>query len=124
MGELPSAVAYRAQTRSARARALARRPLSMLEVIYAAEAMGIDVFEHPDLAFLAEMALCLEAPLGWECVELSVAKGAPAVDGRFYKNGLLRQHQWQHPQITYLIALARAFVAADGEVAETHTETT
>ena len=81
----------------------------MLEVIYAAEAMGIDVIEHPELAFLAEEALCLELPLGWERIELPGAD-----DAAFYKNGLLRLAQWQHPKLTYLIALGKQYTAADG----------
>ena len=79
----------------------------MIEVIYAAESMGIDVFTNPELAFLAEESLCLELPLGWERIEM------PNIHAGFYKNGLLRQTQWQHPKLTYLIALAKAYTAAD-----------
>ena len=45
----------------------------------AREAMGIDPFETPELVHLAEMALNLELPLGWERVELA------GVDAAFYK---------------------------------------
>jgi hypothetical protein len=68
--------------------------------------MGIDVLEQPELVFLAESALFLELPLGWERVEL-------AENAAFYRNSLLRQKQWQHPQLTYLVALARALTAED-----------
>ena len=37
----------------------------------------------------------------------------PNIHAGFYKNGLLRQTQWQHPKLTYLIALAKAYTAAD-----------
>ena len=70
--------------------------------------MGIDPIKEPDLMFLAEAALCLELPLGWERVDMMDAAG-------FYRNSLLRQKQWQHPQLTYLVALARHWRSADAE---------
>lgn len=109
IGDLPSLAVLRTRSESARGRALARRPLTMLEVVYAAEAMGIDPVETPELAFLAEEALCLELPLGWERIELPESN----VDVGFYKSSLLRLSQWQHPKLTYLIALAKALTAAD-----------
>ena len=83
----------------------------MLEVIYACEVMGIDPIDTPELVFLAEMALCLELPLGWEFVEHG------AGSARFYRNNLLRLSQWQHPQLTYLVALIKGFTAADADAA-------
>ena len=108
LGDLPEKQVLRKRWRSARGRALARRPLTMLEVLYAADVMGIDAFQEPELMFLAESALCLELPLGWERVELPDNTG-------FYRNTLLRQNQWLHPQLTYLVALARHWRAVDVE---------
>ena len=108
IGDLPEKHVMRRRWRAARGRALSRRPLTMLEVIYAAEVMGIDPFKEPDLMFLAESALCLELPLGWERVEMIDA-------ATFYRNTLLRQKQWQHPQLTYLVALAKHWRAAEAE---------
>ena len=108
IGDLPEKHIMRRRWRAARGRALSRRPLTMLEVIYAAEVMGIDPFKEPDLMFLAESALCLELPLGWECVEM-------IDNATFYRNTLLRQKQWQHPQLTYLVALAKHWRAAELE---------
>ena len=108
IGDLPEKHVLRRRWRSARGRALARRPLTMLEVLYAAEVMGIDPFEEPDLMFLAESALCLELPLGWERIDLTSGDG-------FYRNTLLRQNQWLHPQLTYLVALAKQWRSADAE---------
>jgi len=107
IGEPPPKAALRNRTRAARARALARRPLTMQEVLFAADAMGIDAFINPELVFLAEIACTLELPLGWERVEL------PEANAGFYKNGLLRLSQWQHPHLTYLIALGKMYTAAD-----------
>ena len=129
IGDLPPSSVLRKRWRAARGRALARRPLTMLEVLYACEVLGIDAFDHPELVFLAEAALSLELPLGWEYVELTdqgilgseptrVAT-RPTEAAGFYRNTLLKQSQWQHPQLTYLVALAKAYVAADaGEGAE------
>lgn len=108
IGDLPPSHTLRARSQGARARALARKPLTMLEVLYAGEAMGMDVIENPQLAFLAEEALCLELPLGWERIELAGMEAAG-----FYRNGLLRLSQWQHPKITYLMALGKMYTAAD-----------
>ena len=111
VGELPASNLLRRQWRSMRGRALARRPRTMLEVMYACEVMGIDPLESPQLVFLAEMALCLELPLGWEQVE----HGSSGT--RFFRNNLLRLSQWQHPALTYLVALMRSYTAADAEAA-------
>ena len=101
-------------SREARARALARRPLTMLEVLYAAELMGLDAFEHPELMFLAEEAICLELPVGWQPAESEGATPAEAT-GTYYANGILSLRQWLHPKLTYLIALARAYSAPDAD---------
>ena len=37
----------------------------------------------------------------------------PEANAGFYKNGLLRLSQWQHPHLTYLIALGKMYTAAD-----------
>jgi len=117
VGRVPSARAMRERSRAARARALARRPLTMLEVLYAAELMGVDAFEHPELMFLAEEALCLELPLGWEPVETGREDGAPE-GGVYFHNSILQLSQWLHPKLTYLIALARAYGAPDAATNE------
>ena len=33
--------------------------------------------------------------------------------GKFYHNAVLQLTQWQHPKITYLLALSRTFQAKD-----------
>ena len=108
LGDLPEKQVIRKRWRSARGRALARRPLTMLEVLHAAEVMGIDAFEEPELMFLCESALCVELPLGWERVELPDNTG-------FYRHAMLRQNQWLHPQLTYLVALAKHWRAIEAE---------
>ena len=121
IGELPATSKMQQRSAAARARALAHRPLTMHEVLYAAEAMGIDPIENPELVFLAESALCLELPLGWARVELPDLKGSERVPSAaaFFKSPLLRLSQWQHPHLTYLLAIAKALTAADAEAVAT-----
>ena len=80
----------------------------MLEVCYAADLLGIDVVATPNLAWIAEEALALELPLGWEVI-VKPGKGKSADDSLnpcYYHNALLGLTQWQHPHLTYLMALA------------------
>ena len=117
IGRVPSAMTLRERGRDARARALAHRPLTMYEVLYMAELMGIDPFEHPQLMFLAEEAMCLELPLGWSAVETAIEDGSPE-GGCFFTNSILQISQWQHPKLTYLISLARIYGAPDADASE------
>ena len=81
----------------------------MLEVIHAAELMGIDPISEPELVWLAEEAIRLELPIGWELIELSEG-------GAYYHNAVLGLTQWQHPKLTWLIALVRTFHARKREL--------
>jgi hypothetical protein len=82
------------------------------QVLYAAELLGIDPFEHPELMFLAEEALFLELPLGWAPVETAREPGVPE-GGTYFYSSVLTLSQWLHPKLTYLVALARAYGAPD-----------
>ena len=116
----------RVRTRELRARALARRPRTMYEVLHAAELLGIDPFETPELIFLAEEAVCCgeELPLGWDAIPppKDAYGGAFANDAAgetcYYHNPILQISQWQHPKLTYLVALARAYSAPDASESE------
>jgi len=78
----------------------------MIEAIYAAELLGIDPMREPQHMWLAEEALSLELPLGWRNYRDRQGQD-------FYHNELLELRQWQHPKLSYLIALARTFQARD-----------
>ena len=84
----------------------------LVTCLYAAELLGIDPFEHPELMFLAEEALFLELPLGWAPVETAREPGVPE-GGTYFYSSVLTLSQWLHPKLTYLVALARAYGAPD-----------
>jgi hypothetical protein len=57
-----------AATRGVRAEALRLRPRCAVELMHAARALRLDLVAQPELAFLAELALCSALPAGWELV--------------------------------------------------------
>jgi len=96
----------RKQHSTSRAVALRRRPRLMIEVIHAAEILGIDPIREPQHMWLAEEALSLELPMGWRAYEARSGH-------EYYHNELLELRQWQHPNLSYLIALLRTFQQRD-----------
>ena len=96
---LDASAAEQAETLHKASRALWRRPRVMLEVLHAAELLGIDPLESPELVWLAEEALSAELPLGWDELR-DVATGV-----NYYHNPILGLTQWQHPKISYLLSL-------------------
>lgn len=52
--------------------------------------------------WLAEEALCLDLPIGWRAY-------VDRHGHEYYYNELLELRQWQHPKLSYLIALLRTF---------------
>ena len=103
---LDASAAEQAEQLHKASRALWRRPRVMLEVLHAAELLGIDPLQNPELVWLAEEALSAELPLGWE--ELSDA----ATGANYYHNPILGLTQWQHPKISYLCSLRIALSGA------------
>jgi hypothetical protein len=65
-----------AATRGVRAEALRLRPRCAVELMHAARALRLDLVAQPELAFLAELALCSALPAGWELVAPAGAVGA------------------------------------------------
>ena len=84
----------------------------MLEVLYAAELLGIDPLAQPRLVWLAEEALSAELPLGWE----QLPDGASGA--LYYHNQILQLTQWQHPKLSYLLSLKLALDAMIANGAE------
>jgi hypothetical protein len=76
----PEAAHAEAATRAVRAEALRMRPRCAVELMHAARALRIDLVAQPELAFLAELALCSSLPAGWELVPPAggAAGAAPA----------------------------------------------
>ena len=64
-----------AQTRNARREALRTSPVCAVDLMHAAMALDINLREQPELAFLAELALCVGLPAGWE--PMPAEKGSP-----------------------------------------------
>lgn len=57
---------------------------------------------EPQHMWLAEEALCLDLPFGWRAY-------VDRHGHEYYYNELLELRQWQHPKLSYLIALLRTF---------------
>ena len=105
LGVLPPVSVLQHASRRNRGHALLRRPRMMIEVVHAAELLGIDPLEEAPLVFLAEEALHLDLPLGW----------AQHANGAFH-NALLQLTQAQHPKLSCLIALYTALASKKGEL--------
>ena len=97
------AAAAAAATRVVRREALRVRPRCAVELMHAARALRIDLIAQPELAFLAELALCSALPAGWELVH-PTSTGVPVR----YKHTISGVVQSMHP----LEACAARFRAA------------
>ena len=88
------------QTRQARREALRIAPLCAVDLMQAALALEINLSEQPELAFLAELALCTGLPAGWELL--------PAEQGSLasYRHSVSSVTTAKHP----LVAYAASFV--------------
>ena len=58
--------------------------------MHAARALRVDLRARPELAFLAELALCLPLPAGWEPIP-----GIPG--GSSYRNSITKVTVASHP---------------------------
>ena len=74
---LAAVAAAEQQTRGLRRDALRMRPRCCVELLHAARALHVDLVARPELAFLAELALCIELPAGWTLLPPHTAGAAP-----------------------------------------------
>ena len=81
-----------ARTRGMRRDALRTRPRCGVELMHAARALKVDLIAQPELAFLAELALCLALPAGWVLVPPLAAGSAVR-----YKNVVSGTTTTTHP---------------------------
>lgn len=88
------------QSRALRRDALRSSPRCGVELMHAARALKIDLVAQPELAFLAEMALCINLPAGWVLVTQTATSGAVA-----YRNVISGTVTTTHP----LEAFAQTF---------------
>ena len=82
------------RSRPLRWAALRAAPICCVELVYAARALGVDLREQPELAFLAEMALCTPLPAGWEAQRDAAGKTS-------YRNTITNVTVAKHPLQLY-----------------------
>ena len=68
--------------------------------MHSARALDINLLEQPHLAFVAELALCIELPAGWELVPGE--KGAPVN----YRHVVSNVTTARHPLASYAASLS------------------
>lgn len=84
------------ETRAVRRDALRARPRCAVELMHAARALQIDLIAQPELAFLAELALCTALPAGWVLAPSATPGGA-----KRYKNLVSGLTSPTHPLKAY-----------------------
>ena len=82
-----AAAAAEQSSRALRWDALRACPRCAVELMHAARTLRIDLRARPELAFLAELALCLPLPAGWE----------PIPGGSSYRNTITKVTVASHP---------------------------
>ena len=83
-------------TRAVRRAALRSQPRCGVELMHAARALRIDLTLQPELAFLAELALCVALPAGWAPLSSVAANGLPR-----YRNLVSGTETTTHPLEAY-----------------------
>ena len=94
-----------AATRNLRHEALRAHPRCAVEVMHAASALGIDLVQQPELAFLAELALCSPLPAGWSVSASAGGASAGNTQLLSYRHEVSGVVSMTHP----LVAFAQRF---------------